>query len=244
MDCVSRCGLDVADAQAGQRVDALRERRLAGAGVGVGGEAVGAAVADELLGEAPRPRGPWWPSRLETLTCSRAPCSTWAPDAVELGGGALGVGEQQAVAEAGEARDGGVEDVVEALERALEQQPGRVRRGPGRSAASSSGSSVSASSWASSPPRWSVTFRPSASIARCSVARRRARPLEVERVVRALDVRRASATSRTSSASRRRAKLRLSSRVREPSSRPGRMWQWRSTYGMPHSGNSVARAAL
>ena len=45
---------------------------------------------------------------------------------VEVAGGALGVGEQQAVAEAGQAGDGGVEDVVEALERALEQQPRRV----------------------------------------------------------------------------------------------------------------------
>ena len=41
------------------------------------------------------------------------------------------MGEQQAVAEGGEPLDGGVERVVEALERALEQQPRRVARALG-----------------------------------------------------------------------------------------------------------------
>ena len=59
------------------------------------------------------------------------------------------VRDQQPIAESGETLDGRVEGVVEALERALEQQPGRVTRALGDQLEVAV-VEVSASSWASS----------------------------------------------------------------------------------------------
>ena len=74
-----------------------------------------------------RAPGPWSPMSEETLTCSSAPASRCLSSRSSEPGGALGVRQQQSVAEVGQARHGGVEHVVEAAERALEQQPRRVR---------------------------------------------------------------------------------------------------------------------
>ena len=132
LDCGEALGLDLADSGANQRAGSPSGSvLLAGAGVRVRREAVGAALAHEL-GRRPRCAcGPCSPSSEETLTCSSAPASMCGSSRSSGPRDALRVGEQQAVAEAGEAGDGGVEDVIEARERALEQQPRRVLRALG-----------------------------------------------------------------------------------------------------------------
>jgi hypothetical protein len=53
-------------------------------------------------------------------------CAWISLEPVERAAHSLGVSEQEAVAEAGEAGDGGVEDVVQAVEGAFEEEPRRV----------------------------------------------------------------------------------------------------------------------
>ena len=225
LDCVRRCGLDLARSGAHQRAVAERERALARAGVRIRGQAVRAARGAR---GAPRCRarcGPCSPSSEETLTCSSAPSSRCGSSRSSGPRDALGVGEQQAVAEAGQAGDGGVEDVVEALERALEQQPRRVLRALGDQRELALGR-------ARARPRRRAR-RPGAGGRRARPRRSRAARPRARSASSAMSMRGkcarlmcgVQATSSTPSACSRRAKRRVSSIVAAPSSRPGRRWR-------------------
>src|SRR6478735_6520827 len=116
---------DLARAGANERPIAERERALARARVCIARETEGAALADEPGAGLARLRTVFAEEARDVDLQQRAVLDVWL-EPVERAADSLRMGEEEAVAEAREPGDGGVEDVIEPGERAFEEEPARV----------------------------------------------------------------------------------------------------------------------
>src|SRR4051794_40275946 len=221
-------GLGAGCAGRQQQVEAELERVLARAGMPVGGEAVGEPAAHEVGGKLLDVK-PVVAEQRADVDLQQGALLEQRPQVLMAVGGALGVGEQEAEAELREAFGGGDEVLVDTRERALEQQPARA------------GGALGDVAELLAREQQRVVMRELA-----AGVQAHAEPLGADRplgflatgrelgerqfrIVIALDVRRAGNVTDALGMEPPGVPS-VSSIVAAPSSRPGRMWQWRSTY--------------